>query len=119
MINNTKLNKDSRLAYLDIISMYTNVPIDQTIEIVRENLLKNQMSQIETDETCMLLKLVLGQNYYMFNNKCYSQTNGLGMGSPLSGILADIYLNHQENKMIKEIKVIDPSLLWYRYVDDM
>lgn len=117
----TQLNfdKDSKMASYDVKSMYTQIPIADTINLVKENLINNQISIIETDEVCSLLKVVLGQNYFSFNNKMYLQTEGLGMGAPLSGILADIYMNSLENKIINEVLNQDASFKWLRYVDDV
>lgn len=46
------------------------------------------------------MKLKLNENYFAFNEKFYKETDGVTMCSPLSGILADIYLNNIENKQI-------------------
>lgn len=40
IINNYNLGKDSSMLSLDIVNMYTNMPLDETIEIVKENLLQ-------------------------------------------------------------------------------
>ena len=34
----------------------------------------------------------MGQNYFQYNNQYYKPENGIAMGSPISGILAEIYL---------------------------
>ena len=47
-----------------------------------------------------LLKIILKQNYFEFNEKYYLQHDGLAMGSPLSGLLADLYINYFENKYL-------------------
>jgi len=69
-----------------------------------------------------LLELVFKeQNYFTFNNQIYQQTDGLAMGSPLSGILAEIYLNHFENNFIfsDNNKTKDKIIFYSRYVDDI
>ena len=38
--------------------------------------------------------LILNQNYFELNNKIYQQNEGLAMGSPLSCITAEIFLQH-------------------------
>ena len=52
------------------------------------------------NELMHILELVLDQNSFTHNNQFFRQQNGLAMGSPLSGLLADIYLNNFENSFI-------------------
>ena len=44
-----------------------------------------------------ILDIILKQNYFAFNGNFFIQKDGLAMGSPLSAILSEIYLNHYEN----------------------
>lgn len=118
-IKHNKWDKNTKMTSLDAINMYTNVPIGDTIIMVEQLLLTNGLSNNETNEVIILLKLILNQNYFSFNNKIFIQKEGLGMGNPLSGLLADIYLNNLENKMIKEIQKKDNNFQWHRYVDDI
>ena len=85
------------LASFDIVNLYTNVPISETLEIAKNLLLSKSTLNHETvDELINLTKVILEQNYFTFDNKYYLQRDGLAMGSPLSGILVEIYLNHIE-----------------------
>lgn len=67
-----------------------------------------------------LLQITLEQNYFTFNGKFYLQDKGLAMGSPLSSILSEIYLNKFENENIFSDKNKQASkiLFYRRYVDD-
>ena len=57
-------------------SMYTNIPIAKTVEIIK----KNKLSNVEwKNEIIEGLELCLSQNYFRFNNKFYLQENGLPM----------------------------------------
>ena len=49
----------------------------------------------------------------------YRQTKGLAMGSPLSGLLANLYLNILEQKMVKKFIKDGIVISWVRYIDDI
>ncbi|KAJ4436486.1 hypothetical protein ANN_16517 [Periplaneta americana] len=44
--------------------------------------------------------IITKQNYFTYNNKYYTQTEGLPMGSPISSILVEIFLHHIEQTYI-------------------
>ena len=122
-IDNTKNLKaplNTKMASLDIVNMYANIPIQETLEIVEHNLIRSKVYSIETiDDIMRLLRVVLRQNYFSFNDTFYHQKDGLAMGSPLSGSLADIYMNHFERKYILSNDSYKSKILYYgRYVDD-
>lgn len=54
-----------------------------------------------------------------YNHTFYFQNSGLPMGSPLSPLLADIFMNHLESKILSDVKSTKHILFWYRYVDDI
>ncbi|BHF74091.1 hypothetical protein SprV_0401717500 [Sparganum proliferum] len=53
-------------------------------------------------------------NYCQFDNKYYQQVKGTPMGSPISGLLAELVLQRLEEVVFQTIK----PKLWLRYVDD-
>lgn len=65
---------------------------------------------------CHLVELCLSSTYFQFQSNLYEQVEGAPMGSPLSPVLADIYMEHFEQL----VHVSSPHLpsLWLRYVDD-
>jgi hypothetical protein len=54
--------------------------------------------------------------YFEFENQLYEQIEGAPMGSPLSPVIADIYMEFFEEMAIQEAE-FKPSV-WLRYVDD-
>ena len=103
------------------MNLFTNAPVHETLEILRDNLEQNKTLHVdEIDEIINLLRLILAQNYFTFNGKYYIQNEDLAMGSPLSGFLADVYLNHYENKYIfSDNNRYNMNIIQYaRYVDD-
>lgn len=117
---NISLKDQYILVSFDIVNLYTNVPIDETIDIIRNKLNRSNLLPEAVEELINLLKETLAQNYFNFNEKFYKQTDGLAMGSPLSGLLADIYLNNIENEKIFSAnnKQANKIKMYFRYVDD-
>ncbi|XP_011858751.1 PREDICTED: uncharacterized protein LOC105556278 [Vollenhovia emeryi] len=51
-----------------------------------------------------------------FQGEFFEQTTGAAMGSPISPIIANIFMEHFENEILKKA-LLKPST-WFRYVDD-
>ena len=120
-INNSKdlkLSSSHKLASLDVVNMYTNIPVEETIKIVEEYLIRSKVyNLLVIDDIIRFLRVVLRQNYFSFNGEVFLQKEGLAMGSPLSGLLANIYMNHFERKYIMS-KYKSKIIYYGRYVDD-
>lgn len=106
------------LISLDVISMYTNIPIDIALETVEKkwNTLKEH-TLLPKCEFIKALTICLKNNYCQFNDKFYQQIKGLPMGSPLSPTIANLVLERLEEDVLKTCDF--PVLLYKRYVDDI
>ena len=49
-----------------------------------------------------VIKFILNNNYFQFNNKFYRQIFGSAMGKPISPILSDIVMDDLETECIKK-----------------
>ena len=59
------------------------------------------------------------QNYFQYDNQYFKPEKGIAMGSPVSGTLAEIYLQLIEERYIKHW-IEDQNIVYYkRYVDDI
>ena len=112
-----------KLLSLDIKSLFTNIPVDEAIEVIRAHstgpdpTFKNL--PIEPDLFCDILSLCTSYNQFTFGDQCYRQITGVPMGSSLSPVLANIYMEHFEANLLGDIPIdIRPSI-WMRYVDDI
>ena len=92
------------IASFDITSLYTNVPIQETIEIAVNkvfdvgNGFRNMTKQIFKK----LLLLCVNDNHFIFNCRNYRQFEGFAMGSPLSAPMANLFLCHHEEQWLHE-----------------
>ena len=82
------------MAPLDVASLFTNVPLDETIEICINELFKSSqtVSGLNKQQVLEMLWLTTKENFILFDQKYYSQIDGVAMGSPLGPTLADIFL---------------------------
>ena len=70
---------------------------------------------LEEEELAQLLKVATTNQLFQFEGHLYEQTDGVAMGSPLSPLIADVFMCHLEEKLTRDGMV--PSL-YKRYVDD-
>ena len=63
-----------------------------------------------------LLLLCTKNVYFSYDNKLYSQMDGVAMGSPLGPVIAGIFMVDLERNMIPKLST--HMLKWKRYVDD-
>ena len=110
---------DSKFISFDVSSLFTNVPLEQTLKFL-ERKLCNVEFDIPLNHLCLmkLLKLCTKNLYFEFNDEYYEQIYGIPMGNPLSPVLANFFLEHVESEFLPLYVGVKP-LLWLRYVDDI
>ena len=105
-------------ADVDIESLYTNIPVDKCIERQHNHLQKsNSTFPLPISKLIKICTLCTSHCYFQYNNIFYKQKFGLPMGSPLSGVLACIYLEFLASGPFKFI--IPNTARYFRYIDDI
>ena len=77
----------------DVDSLFTNVPLDKTIEICVSELFKfsQPSSGLSKQQFLEMLLLTTKENLVLFDQKYYSQIDGVAMSSPLDPTLANVF----------------------------
>ncbi|KYN50004.1 hypothetical protein ALC62_00031, partial [Cyphomyrmex costatus] len=71
-IKNVKLESNSSLVSLDVVSLFTNIPLDlATDSVVRRWDLISKNTKIPLEEFIIAFKLILNSTFFMFNDKYY------------------------------------------------
>ena len=124
-INNTKefvkyIQKDIRykMVSFEVASLFTNVPLEETIEIIFKRIYVNKdiTTDIPKQEMKELLILCTKNVHFTFNNETYIQVDCVAMGSPLGPVLANIFMVELETSVIPNLS--NKVKLWKRFVDD-
>jgi hypothetical protein len=66
-----------------------------------------------------LLNIILKKNYFSFHDQIYQPDKGVAMGSPVSGTMAEVFLQHLEETIIKPFLSTKILSFYTRYVDDI
>jgi len=106
------MNGKTLVSY-DVVSLFTNVPLQQAIDIATEAL--PMTSRYSKDIFKQLLALACHNTVFGYEEKLSMQKDGVAMGSPLAPLLANIYLSSLEKRLSDApVRVY----YWRRYVDD-
>ena len=107
-----------KLVSFDVNSLFTNVPVEETLLFLQNHLQDNPIDMPFSLETLVkLLRLCLDHCYFSFNGKYFIQQRGYPMGNCLSPVLCNLYMEHFERDLLQT--VVDFEFTWFRYVDDV
>jgi hypothetical protein len=100
-ITKLKLDEYHRCITLDIKDFFTNIPIKETIKIPKHLLEHNNITEEIILQYTDILYIILKHSYFSYDNKYYTCSKGVAMGSPISNTIAEIFLQHHEELFIK------------------
>ena len=108
------------LSSYDVSVLFTSVPIDPALKIIKDLLVKDPILQDRTviglDDIILLLEFCLKNTYFSFQGQFFEQVEGAAMGSPVSPIVANLYMEYLEQKALSTAP--HPPRFWCMYVDD-
>jgi hypothetical protein len=79
---------------------------------------KNPIDRDIKEQLILMLNAIMEQNYFQHNNQYFKPEKGIAMGSPISGTLAEIYLQLIEEHIKHWID--EQNIAYYkRYVGDI
>ena len=118
------IEEDEILNSHDVVALFTNTPIDLTLQILRERLeqdddLKNR-TRLSIDDILKLTEFSLSSvAYFSYSGEIYRQRFGMAMGSPLSPLRCNLFMEWLEQKAISTSPITCRPRLWKRYVNDV
>ena len=93
MMGSVHVENDEVLVSFDVSSLFTNVPVGEAVSIIRERLREDG---ILGDRTSLSLELIADllemSTYFSFGGNFYEQKEDAAMGSPVSAVVANLYM---------------------------
>ena len=106
---------------LDVESLFTNLPLDETINIICNNVFRGSaiVNSLDVNEFRNLLNIATKDAFFTFNREYYEQIDGVAMGSPLGPDMANAFLCEHERDWLDNCPEEFKPVLYRRYVDDV
>ena len=92
------------LSSYDVSALFTSVPVDPALKIIKDLLEKDhtlkEMTVLAVSDIILLLEFCLKNTYFSFQDQFYEQVEGAAMGSSVSPIVANLYMEYLEQKAL-------------------
>ncbi|KFD60289.1 hypothetical protein M514_05966, partial [Trichuris suis] len=123
-IKEMSLNPDEILVSCDVKGLFPSIPISHTLAVLHNLLINDESLPSRTElnpfHIITLTSFCMQEgNYFQFDNKFYQQVNGAPLGSPLSPVLAEVFLESFERTVFQTVDTQIAPRLFKPYVDDV
>ena len=103
-VKQIKLEPGECLSSYDVSALFTSVPIDRALNIIKDLLDKDntlkERTVMEVGDIILLLEFCLKNTYFSFQGQFYEQVEGAAMGSPVSPSIANLYMEYLGQKTL-------------------
>ena len=119
-LSNITLCETDVLVSFDVTALFTKVPVDKSLDIIMERLeadtTLSSRTRLKASQVRDLLRTCLKTTYFQYDGVIYTQVEGAAMGSPVSPIVANLFMEWFEETALRTFRY--EITVWRRYVDD-
>ena len=119
-LSNITLCETDVLVSFDVTALFTKVPVDKSLDIIFERLeadtTLSSRTRLKAAQVRDLLRTCLKTTYFQYDGVIYTQVEGAAMGSPVSPIVANLFMEWFEETALRTFRY--EITIWRRYVDD-
>ena len=117
-IRKHSVREDDKLVFYDVMSLFTNVPVQETINILVDKAFTDNWFNstydlnLQKDQVAQLLTMASTDQLFQFDGQLYEQCEGVAMGSPLVLCWQNEFMCHLEDGL-SDNDLIPPFYRWY------
>ena len=99
-LSSVQMEEDELLISHDVVSLFTSTPVTESLEVIRERLQCHPewryKTLLEVDDIMELLEFITSYllPHFCFNGQIYRQKFATAMGSPVSPLVANMFMEH-------------------------
>ena len=120
-INEVPIEHGDYCVSFDVKSLFTNIPLEETIKIIAQYIFANKNSVIIPMSKLIFTRLLrlATQGMFIYRDIMYQQIDGVTMGNCLGPTFANFFLGHLEETVLFKTKKVFHPKFYARYVDDV
>ena len=135
-LQSIELQDNEELVSFDVSALFTSIPVNQALDVINKLTIQHQTDMdfkykvgkawyevtdhLDRKDVIALLKVVLNNCVFSFQEKFYKQLHRTAMGSPCLPVVANIYMEYFEKRASgPELPISFTINTWLRYVDDV
>ena len=103
-VKSVTLLPEECLSSYDVSALFTSVPVDLSLDIIKDLLEKDptlkERTVMSVEDIVLLLEFCLKNTYFSFQSQFCEQVKGVDMGSPISPIVTNLYMVYFEQKAL-------------------
>ena len=109
------------MASLDVVSLFTNIPLIETINSCVSDLHNKNLynGKLNKRDLFKLLGTATNKSSIIFDYLFYKQINEVTMDSPLGPTIENAFLCHYEKEWLDNCPILFKSMIYRRYADDI
>ena len=109
------------LSSYDVSALFTSVPVYPALGVIRDLLEKDltlkDRTVLPVKDIILLLEFCLKNMYFSFQDQFYEQVEGVAMGSLVSPIVANLYMEYFEQKALSTAPTSDFGMgMWMTHL---
>ena len=108
------------MAGFDVKSLFTSIPLTETVSLCVENLYRNQthIDNLSKSSFRRILEMAMYESFFIFHQKYFKQRDGVAMVFPLEPTLGNVFMCHFENMWLENCPTQFKPVLYRIYVDN-
>ena len=113
----------TQLVTMDVTSLYSNIPHDELLTALKHfldtPLPQSTTPRPPTQDILGIVKHILTNNVFSFEDQIYCQIRGTAMGTPMAPSAANLFMGWLEKNLQSASPIAFPTQYWKRYIDDI